>query len=313
MTTPHHPKPQRLKRFKLALINALTPLIWQLRESFSTLTGYYFLKRKFIRKVGYSPNFSSPKTANEHIQHKKIFERSPLLIRTSDKLLVRDYVVDTLGEEGRKYLVPLIGHYQYPDDIPFDTLPKQFVIKANHGSGTNLIVKDKLQQSPKAIIALCYKWLCRAYGLSSYQWAYTKINKRILIEELLLKENGDIPEDYKVHVVKGKAVAIQVDYARQGDHSRTLYDTDWQVLPFTTAYPQRIVSDRPSCLDEILRASITLAQPFDYARVDWYILGDRMYIGEITQYPGGGQDKFLPENYDLEFGQFWNSNPQSKL
>ncbi len=294
-----------LQRAKLHFINVSVEPLWWVRGSFAKLTRYHFLRKKFIRKLEYTPNFFEPVTFNERIQHKKLFDRSKLLVKVSDKLLVRDYIIDTLGEEGKKYLVPLIGYYHFPEDIPLNILPNSFVLKANHGSGTNLIVRNKNTLSNDALITLCYKWLQRAYGLSSYQWAYTKIKKRLLIEELLLTEQGQIPEDYKVHIIKGKCLCIQVDYGRKRDQSRTLYDVNWNVLPFTTRHQQKVISEKPKKLEEILDVSLKVAENFEYARVDWYILGERMYIGEITQYPGGGLLKFIPEKYDVFCGAFW--------
>jgi hypothetical protein len=296
-----------LKRLKLHLINSSIPVLWSLRAVFARLTGYYLLRRKFERKLGYAPQFHAPATFNERIQHRKLFDRNPLFVLVSDKIAVRDYILRVLGDGGCKYLVPLVGVYDFPEDVPFHDLPDSFVIKANHGSGTNLVVPDKKDITQKQLIDICYSWLYRVYGFSSYQWAYTKIQKKILVEQLLLTETGEIPEDYKVHIVKGKCAFIHVDYGRAKDQSRTLYDLNWNVLPFSTCYEQIRTSPKPRLLEQVVEASIKLAEPFEYARVDWYLFGDQAYIGEITLYPGGGLSKFFPEQYDQIVGDAWGS------
>jgi hypothetical protein len=287
----------------------MTNINWVVKYSIARATGFYLLKRRFQRKLGYWPDFHNPQTFNERTQHKKLFDRNPLLPIVSDKYQVRKYIIDTLGEEGKEYLIPLLAVAKYPEDIDFKNLPDEYIIKANHGGGTNLIVRKDSSLNQEEIIKRCYKWLFRAYGLSSFQWAYTRIKKRIIVEELLTSESGGIPEDYKFHIINGKCQFIQVDYERHGQtHSRTHYDTDWNQLPFTSRHASKTVTESPTRLVEMIERSIQLAKPFEYTRVDWYVIGDRIFLGELTQYPGNGTMPFLPASYDKKTGQLWENN-----
>jgi hypothetical protein len=292
-------------------MNVLTAVCGALHFQAAKLTHFFMLRRKFKRKLGYQPDFQSPKTFNERIQHKKLYDRNPLLSTTSDKLAVRSYVLDVLGESGRELLIPLLAESQYPEELPFDRLPDEYVIKANHGCGTNLLVREGSKITKDEIIRLCYRWLRRRYGMSSYQWAYTQIKKRIIVEELLLDENGKVPDDFKIHVLNGRCLFVQVDSDRHDDEplSRSLYDPNWDKLPFSkSAHVNASHLAKPERLQDMIERSIQLAAPFEYARVDWYSVMGRIYLGEITQYPGGGLSRFCPNEFDAKVGMLWESD-----
>ncbi|TXR53961.1 ATP-grasp fold amidoligase family protein [Reinekea thalattae] len=297
-------------RLRLKIVNLLTPLAWNIHYSLAALSGFSSLKKSTHKRLGYSPNLRHPKSFNERTQHKKLFNRDPLLPIASDKYKVREYVIDTLGEGAEEYLVPMIDSAVLPEKIDYKNLPSECVIKANHAAGTNLILREGHNLTADDIIKKCYQWLSRPYGLSKFQWAYTKIKKRIIVEELLKTDTGDIPEDYKFHILNGKCIFIQVDYERHGENrTRTHYDTDWNVLPFSMQrYGSSQVTDAPKRLKEMIELSIKLAKPFEYSRIDWYAVNDRIYLGEITQYPGDGISPFEPDSVDFKLGQLWDTD-----
>ena len=234
----------RLRKFKELILNnknlhifVLTLynyIFWHL----NILTNYYFEKRKFKKKLGYNLNLKNPKSYNEKVVYKKIYDRNPLLTKTSDKYTVRSYVKKVLGEkEGEKILIPLLYVTDKPETIPFDELPKDFVIKSNHGSGWNIIVRDGKYDKDE-IIKKCECWLKTPYGLDKMEWGYKNIKRKIIIEKFLKNDEGKPPKDYKFFIFHGKCKMIFVDFDRFGNHTRTLYDENWNYLDVSLKYPK---------------------------------------------------------------------------
>ncbi|TFG45875.1 MAG: hypothetical protein E4H40_07820 [Candidatus Brocadiia bacterium] len=202
------------------------------------MCGYPSQKKKFYEQHGYHLNFLNPKTFNEKIVWKKINDRNPLLPITADKFCVREYIVNQLGEEGAKaILIPLFYVTDDPKSIPFDRLPERYIIKSNHGSGQNLIINGKTTYTNEEIIRICANWLRKSYGLTKHEWAYQKIKRKILIEELIMEEDGSIPKDFKFYVFQGKCEMVMVIFDRFIGPTRTLYTPEWEIIPLPSNSP----------------------------------------------------------------------------
>jgi hypothetical protein len=174
------------------------------------ISNYRLEKIKFYKELGYPLNLKNPISFNEKIFWKKIYDRNPLLPVASDKYQVRSYVQVLLGEErAREILIPLLYVTNRPETIPFERLPSAFIIKPNHASGRNIIVKDG-HYNQKEIIKTCQRWLKTPYGLEKLEWAYQSIKRKIVIEELLLEE-GEVPTDFKFHMFHGKCKSILIE------------------------------------------------------------------------------------------------------
>lgn len=194
--------------------------------------GYLFLKRKFYKRHGYHLNLHNPQTFSEKVVWKKVNDRNPLLPVTADKYKVREYLTEKLGDkDAKEILIPLLYVTDDPKTIPFDKLPSRYIIKTNFGSGQTLIVNKESSYSKKEIIDICQKWLKKSYGVMYHEWAYQQIERKIVIEELLLDENGNIPKDFKFFVFKGRCEMVQVDFNRFTNHSRSLYTREWEMIP----------------------------------------------------------------------------------
>jgi hypothetical protein len=218
---------------------------------------------------------------------------------------VRDYVA---AKVGREYLIPLVWSGDKPEEIPFDELPSQFVIKANHGCGYNIIVRDKARLDQAKARREVSRWLRSSFGLDTYlgiAWGYRNIRPRILIESFL-EENGKIPTDYKCWCFSGQLEFASLHFGRFDNHTTLSVDRNFTPggLSFTLPlYNGKL--ERPSNFDEIVRVAESLAEEFDFMRVDLYDAGNRVCFGELTPYPGGVATKFEPETLDFALGEKW--------
>ena len=270
------------------------------------MKGFPRLKRQFKERTGYELDLDNPLTFNQKINWKKIHDRNPLLPMVADKFKVRDYLQNVLGtSEAENILIPLLYVTNIPETIPFDDLPEEYIIKANHGSGTNIIIEKGIPVNREYVIDRCKNWLNKPYGLFKHEWAYQRIDRKIVIEKLIRDKKGALPEDYKFHIFHGKCFLIQVDYDRFSDHSRTLYTRDWKYLPITLKFKQGMDIKRPKNFDYMLGLAEKLGGGFDYIRVDLYEVDRKVYFGELTNYPGSGYERFNPESFDNEIGSKW--------
>ncbi len=270
------------------------------------LTNYSDERRRFRENTGYELNLANPKTFSEHLVWKKIHDRNPVLPILADKYRIRGYVKTKLGDSVEKYLIPLLWHGEDPSQIPFDKLNGEYIIKSNHNSGPHFIVENGKVPDRQKIIKSLKQQLSIPYGLFKHEWAYRKIKPRqVVIERLLRDDGGNIPKDYKFHMIGGECAFIQVDFDRFIDHSRTLYDKEWNYLPATLKFKQGREELRPRNLEEMLLLASRLSKDFDYVRIDLYAFGDKIYLGEMTHYPGSGMEKFDPIDFDYELGRLW--------
>jgi hypothetical protein len=288
------------------------PLYWRLASSFArsvvkfTPTKIY-IKRRFKREFGYKLNLSNPKTLNEKIQWKKIFDHRALYVVCSDKYLVRNYVALRVGE---KYLIPMHVATTASEEIFVKNLPKSFIIKSSHASGHVILVKNLHKCDKKEIYLTCKKWLKTNYFKLKKEWQYKYINPRIIIEKYLQDEKGQSPNDYKFHCFYGKVAFIQIDVDRFTAHKRSYYDASWSKLPFQfckkkDGYPifESLEIQKPSTLAEMISVAEKLSKDFDYVRIDLYEVNGNVYFGEITFSHGSGFEVFFPQEYDKYYGE----------
>ena len=262
-----------------------------------------YIKYKFKKRFGYELNISNPKTINEKIQWLKLFDRTPLHTKCADKYLVREYIKETIGE---KYLIPLLFNTFKVKDINVENLPNYpTVIKANHTRGAFLI-KDKNNIDLKNIQKKLNSELNTNFYYRTREWQYKNILPRIIVEKMLLDENGNLPIDYKIWCMNGKVIMFQVDTGSQGNHIITFFDKNWKVLPFKKAYPINENVNIPNNLEEMLQIAEKLSKDFLFVRVDLYNINNKVYFGELTFHPESGFGKFYPENSDFELGKKLN-------
>lgn len=264
-----------------------------------------YLKRLFKASTGKPLNLENPQTFNEKMQWLKLHDRRPEYTMMVDKYLVRDYVKKTIGEQ---YLIPLLGVWDDPDEIDFNKLPNQFVLKCNHNSGYGMcICTDKSKLDIKKVKKELKKGLAQDYYLTGREWPYKNVPRKIVAEQYLSDGTGASLDDYKVHNFNGRPEFILVcrDRFSKNGLREDFFDTNWKHLklkrPTHPNSEQGI--DRPDRLDEILELSKALSQNIPFVRTDFYIVNNRAYFGEMTFFPASGLERFEPEEYDAIFGK----------
>ncbi|MBQ8592498.1 MAG: glycosyl transferase [Lachnospiraceae bacterium] len=239
--------------------------------------------------MGDSLNLENPQKYSEKVQWLKLHDRKPEYSVMVDKYAVQKYIADKLGEQ---YLIPCYGVWEHFEDIDFDTLPNEFVLKCTHDSGSVIICKDKASFDKEA----ARKRIKKAYGRSFYsayrEWPYKNVKPRIIAEKFMVDESGNDLKDYKVMCFGGRAELIKVHQNRFNDdrHTQDFYDRNWNNMHIVQKTLNRADWDveRPKNLEELLRLSEVLAKDMKHARIDWYVIGEAIYFGEITFYSSSG-------------------------
>lgn len=268
------------------------------------LSDRLLIKCRF-RVIFHRPiNLHKPQTFYEKIQWLKLHDRKEIYHHMADKYLMREYVVNKIGEG---YLVPLIGHWEKASDIDFEALPGQFVLKCTHDSQSAVICSDKNTLDWNKVCNEITRALSIDYSRLGREWAYHGLYPSLIAEEKLVDETERDLKDYKVFCFNGKPRFIQVDYDRFVDHKRRFFDLEWNhIEELKITYPDDCSVDisKPFCLEEMLRLSEQLSSDMKFLRVDWYVTKDKLYIGELTFYPGCGFEPIEPYEYDVLWGEW---------
>lgn len=253
----------------------------------------------FVRKNKKLPNLRQPQTFNEKILWLKLNYYDTSFQKFVDKLQVREYVPQIVPNI---HLIPLLGVYQTPDEIPFDHLPQQFVLKTNHGSAWNIPCEDKSRLDIDFTKRKLATWLNMDYYNIGRERFYKGIKPRILCEEYLRDQDNNPAYDYKFFCFHGEPQFVQVDYDRFTHHTRSIYDLAWNKLPCCIEFPNTNTSKKPPCFDEMVHFARQLSQPFPFVRVDFYQLGHQVFFGELTFVPKNCCSPFYPKKWDKYFG-----------
>lgn len=276
------------------------------KQKFNWLPDKPYLDLMFRARMGYRLNFDYPVSFNEKMQWLKLYNRHDYFTSLVDKYEVRGFIKETIGEQ---YLIPLVGYWDDVDKINFDALPKQFVLKCNHNSGTGMcICRDKNTLEIGKVKEDLKKGLAENYYLIHREWPYKNVKRKVICEKYMVDESGYELKDYKFFVFNGEPCYIQVDYDRFTDHHRNFYDLDWKYQPFTTLYPtnpnKKIV--KPVNLDEMINIARKIASKIKdtpFVRIDLYNVNGRVFFGEITFFHGSGYEKFYPSEFDIKLGK----------
>ena len=210
-------------------------------------------------------------------------------------------------------MIHLIGVWDDPDEIDFDTLPDQFVLKCNHNSGLGMcICKDKSKLDISKVKAELRKGLKQNYYLTGREWPYKDVPRKIICEKYMQDDSktGNLA-DYKVLCFNGEPRLVEIHRGRfEGVHTQDFYNEDW--VKTDIEQPELPLSDeimqRPPFADEMFRLSRILAKNIPHVRVDWYYTGGRLYFGELTFFDGSGFGAF-EDNQDMELGS-WMKLPE---
>ena len=257
--------------------------------------------KTFKKRLGYSPELQNPVTFNEKIQWLKLNWYDSNVVKLADKYRVRDYVKEKCGEQ---YLNELYDVYENVNEINLAQLPNQFVLKVTHGSGFNVICKDKKEVNWNEKFKLLETWMKINYYSINREWVYKDIKPKIICERYLSDTEPGGIKDYKFFCFNGVPKYIQVDSERFIDHKRNMYDCNWNRIPVDYIYPRtEELDEKPSKLEEMMEVAKKLSNGFPFVRVDLYFTQNKIYFGEMTFFPEAGFGKFKPEKYDKIFGE----------
>lgn len=268
-----------------------------------------YLKLRFFVELGYPLRLGKPETFNEKLQWLKLNYRHPMMPIMVDKYRARDYVAERIGSH---HLIPLLGVWEKAEDIDFERLPQQFVIKCNHNSGNGMcICKDKGKLDIPFVRKKLAECLQENYYITSREWPYKNVPRCIVAEKFLVDEesNEDSLRDYKFFCFNGSVKFFKIDFNRFSNHQANYYDRTGALMDLGEAdYPpdSNHNVDMPCTLHEMIRLAERLSEGFPFLRVDFYSIGTRIYFGELTFYPAAGFGEFTPSGMDANIGKLLN-------
>ena len=277
-------------------------LFWMLaNNTYKYWPDSIWLKMIYWNKFHRNLNLSNPQSFNEKLNWLKLYNRNPLYSTLVDKFAVKKYVANLIGEE---YVIPCYGVWDSFDEIDFNNLPDEFILKCTHDSGGVCICRNKKTFDYSEAKDIISKQLEHNFFWCTREWAYKNVPPRVLAEEYMVDESGEELKDYKFFCFNGEPHYIEVDFDRFTNHHRNIYDLSWNLQECEIKFP----SDRnkqipcPKNLDEMINMARALSDGFPHVRIDLYNISGRAYFGEFTFYHGGGWEHFSPKEWDLKFG-----------
>lgn len=266
-----------------------------------------YLKFQYKHHFGKNLNLKEPRTFNEKIQWLKLHDRKSDYTKYVDKYEVRNYIKDSIGEE---YLIPLLGVYNNVDEINWEELPNKFVLKCTHGSSCNIICTDKTKLDIKESKKQLNTWMKKNWYWYGREWPYKNAEPKIICEKFLEQKEGEELRDYRLFCFHGQPKMITVDFSITDKKKtrRNIYDLEWNSIDAEISYPKETSIDvkKPAQLDKIIELSKILSANFRHARIDFYIIEEKVYFGEITFYHQSGYGKISPPEFDKEMGDWLN-------
>lgn len=268
------------------------------------LPDKFFINYIYQKKIGKKLDLKNPVTFNEKVQWLKLYDRNPDYTKLVDKFEVRKFVIKKIGEE---YLIPLIGKYKKFEDINFDELPNQFVLKCTHDSGGVVICKDKSTFDFESAKEKINRALRTNYYYTWREWPYKNVEPKIICEEYMEEETGTELKDYKFMCFNG---VVKCSFVALNRNSKTglnvdFYDLNWKPMPFERHYPKSgSIIKKPINYNKMIELAEFLSEEIPFVRVDFYETNNQIYFGELTFHPGSGLEKFSPVSYDYMLGNW---------
>ena len=274
------------------------------RGKYNSYSDEEYLKRMFKAKTGRELDLDNPQTYNEKLQWLKIHDHNPEYTVMVDKYAVKEYVAKIIGEQ---YIIPTLGVWERFEDIDFDKLPDQFVLKCTHDSGGLIICKDKSKLDLSKAKAKIEKCLKRNYFYYGREWPYKDVKPRIIAEQYMnYKSEADKPlNDYKIYTFDGKAKMIMINTDRGIATKADYFDRDYNYLDFTWGYPRANPKpNKPQNFEKMMELAELLAKGTAELRVDFYDVDGKIFFGELTFFDGSGFDPIVPIEWDYKIGSW---------
>lgn len=271
---------------------------------------------KYIRKwykssTGFDLNLNNPKTLTEKQQWIKLYDRQEIKSVCSDKIAVRNYIKNKIGDQ---YLIPLIKNnnkyfFDNAEEIDFDTLPSKFVIACNHGSSMTIVINNKNDLKKKEIRIIKKKlnrWLkIDPTYISAFDYVYSGIKPQIMITENLANSKSGL-SDYKILCFNGKPKYFWIDSDRFTSHKRKVYNLDRTPANFNINKYEDSNEPLPPEFNDLVSLAEILCKDFIFVRVDFYVSNSKIYFGELTFNSGAGAELPYPIEYNKILGDQLN-------
>lgn len=270
------------------------------------LYDYRVVRNQYKRTFGEAPSLLFPSTYNEKINHRKLFDRRPIYNEVCDKIKVKDYVRERLGE---KYTPKTLHVYSSPDQFEVHHVDRKCVLKSNSGWG-DIMVLEPGSLDASVVKRAIQDMLENTHGRWTGEWGFYGVKSKVFIEEFLTPApDHRVPIDYKFYCFDGKVEMVRVMFDRfTKGYRKIIVDREGNRLNMTD--PDVSMSDELPvtrvCFDKMVEVAETVARGWDFLRVDLYFSSGQVYVGELTVYPAAGVGMFEPEHWDEYFGSLWN-------
>ena len=290
---------------------------WRIAKSLArrglldSISDKAYLSAMYRAAFGKKLNWDAPKTYNEKLQWLKLYDRNPIYCKMVDKYEAKQFVSDRIGSQ---YVIPLLGGpWNSFEEIDFDALPEQFVLKTTHDCGGVVICKDKKEFDYGAVKGFLEKHLRTNYYLSHREWPYKDVKPRIFAEKYMLDTKTEELRDYKFFCFAGVPKMMFIASERQSKEQETkfdFYDMEFNHLPFTNGHPNSVYPPvKPENFDRMKELAAILSEGIPQVRVDFYESNGQLYFGELTFSHWSGFVPFDPEEWDEIIGS-WITLPR---
>ncbi len=287
-------------------------LRWERRGYYDRLPDELYLRLVYLGRTGKLLNLKNPQKYNEKLQWLKLYDRKPEYTRMVDKYEAKLYVAERIGQE---YIIPTYGVWDSFDEIDFDSLPNQFVLKTTHDCGGLVICTDKAKLDMDKARQTIENHMHRPYYLHGREWPYKNVKPRILAEQYMEDLKTRELRDYKFFCFDGEVKALFIATERQlaGEETKfDFFDAEYNHLPFINGHPNASkLPEKPVCFEQMKVLAGKLSEGIPHLRVDFYEVDGKIYFGELTFSHWSGMVPFEPEQWDYTFGS-WIKLPDKK-
>ena len=270
------------------------------RKGIIRLDDKRYLRYLYKSNLEKNLNIDNPQTFNEKLQYLKLYDRKDIYTKMVDKYEAKKYAGDIIGNQ---YIIETLGVWDKFEDIDFEKLPSEFVLKCTHDSGGVIVCSNKKKIEKKEIKKKMEKSLKKNYYYLNREWPYKNVIPRIIAEKYMVPTDQKELIDYKFFCFKGLPEMILVCSERNTNLKKTFFDKDWNFIDLSEGkhgIDKNI--PKPLNLELMIELAKKLAKNTKFIRIDFYEIDKKVYFGEFTFFPNAGFEKFNPEKYDKLLG-----------
>lgn len=265
----------------------------------------FYMKLMYLFWMKKKLNLKHPVTFNEKLQWMKLFMHNPVYTKMVDKYDAKSYVAKKIGEE---HIIPTIAIWDTPQEIEWEVLPEQFVIKVTHDSGGLIICKNKNLLNKEVSVQKLEKALKNDYYKCFREWPYKDVPRKIIVEKYMSQDDGSELIDYKFYCFNGEPRILYISKGLDNHNTAhiSFLTMDWQFADFhrTDFAPFDKLPPKPSKFEEMKYIARNLSEGFPFLRVDLYEINEKIYFSELTLCPCSGMMPFEPEEWDEKLGEW---------